>query len=89
MFKREQVSIEAVESYYQDHQDWDNLKHFLEFLRGLDWCKTGLYHELDDNDYFHKEGWRVVHFNEKVEEKWFPSLVWGHTWFGISDCIVN
>jgi hypothetical protein len=59
--------------------------HFVDFLRTLDWNKTALYYENESGQHSGRQGYRVVHFKEKVEEKWHN--VWGMTWHGISACM--
>jgi hypothetical protein len=74
-FKREEVSYENAVSRIAD-------PHFLDFLKTLDWTKTAMFYEEENGTHSGQTGWRVVHFKEKVEEKWHN--VWGMTWVGIS-----
>jgi len=59
-----------------------NPNSIFEFLDKLDWNKTAIFYEKNDHSHSGNEGYRVVHFINKVEEKWHNS--WGNTWIGIS-----
>lgn len=74
-FNREQLSLE-------DAKKRIDCPHFLAFLNALDWSKTALFYEVENGTHSGRAGWRVVHFNEKVEENWHNA--WGQTWVGVS-----
>jgi hypothetical protein len=54
---------------------------FWRFLNQLDPSKFEIYYQEEDNGHTAKTGWLVVHFPEKITEKWNDT--W-QTWFGIS-----
>lgn len=54
--------------------------YFVEFLLTLDMSKTAIFYENDQQSHSGTHGYRVVHFNKKVEEKWHDT--WGVTWHG-------
>lgn len=58
---------------------------FAEFLDSLDWDKSAIFYEEERSETRSRTGYRVVHFTDRVEEKWHDA--WGQTWFGLGASI--
>ena len=54
---------------------------FVEFLNRLDWSKTVIYFVDETTLSTRQTGYKVVHFRDKVTEKWHDA--W-QTWYGLS-----
>lgn len=54
---------------------------FIEFLESLDPTRYAIFHEKETHSGGGRQGYRVVHFNNQVEEKWHD--IWGQTWYGL------
>lgn len=80
-FKREKVSMDHVREALKKSPDWKSLQAFVEFLELLDPTKFAIFLEETQSSSRGQTGYRVVHFAEKVEEKWHDTF---STWFGVS-----
>lgn len=52
-----------------------------ELLDLFDWTKTAVFHETESGETSGCYGYRVVHFKDRVEEKWHSA--YAQTWFGL------
>lgn len=59
---------------------------FVEFLKRLDWSKTALFYEHETSSSSARWGFRVIHFKDKVEEKWHDAVA--QTWCGLG-CMMS
>jgi len=88
-FERKKISIDEVKaeldkaiSELGEYDRWTiAFLSFMDFLCKLDWNKTEIYFEKESSGSGGRSGWRVVHFHEKIEEKWHDTF---STWFGLS-----
>jgi hypothetical protein len=79
-FTREKVSIDHVHAALAKSPDWKTLQAFVKFLELLDPTKFEIFLENEQGRSSGRHGYRVVHFAEKIEEKWHDTF---STWFGL------
>lgn len=79
-FKRYKVSVEDVRKKASEKPDWKNIQVFLAFLEQLDPAGYEVYYENEQGIASGREGYRVVHFVNGIEEKWHNTF---YTWFGL------